>query len=52
MWNNRKSHSLLVEMQNCTAALGESLVVSHSVFLIYSWIKPANIVTGFSEPYL
>ena len=29
MWSNRNSHSLLVGMQNGTATLGDSLVVSY-----------------------
>lgn len=48
MWSKRSSHSLQMGMQNSTVTLGDCLVVSHNVFLPYSWIKSANFVTGFS----
>ena len=40
MWSNRNSHSLLMRMQNATAALEDSLVVSY---------KTKNIVTIGSQ---
>jgi hypothetical protein len=44
MWSNGNSHSLLLEMQNGTATLGNSLAVSYKV-------KPLLYICSFLGDY-
>ena len=46
MWSNGNSHSLLLEMQNGTATLGNSLAVSYKAKRVLSH-KSVIVLQGF-----